>query len=106
MTTKLVNDNTEAFYRISQLYYQLGEEEDSLRYMCRIMCNYLLFTFTICTVYIIIFFACREIRECLRLDPDHKTCFPFYKVSSKLVNNNTIHMLINITTAWIVDIPL
>jgi DnaJ family protein C protein 3 len=32
MTTKLVNDNTEAFYRISQLYYQLGEEEDSLRY--------------------------------------------------------------------------
>ena len=33
MTTKLVNDNTEAFYRISQLYYQLGEEEDSLRYI-------------------------------------------------------------------------
>ena len=22
----------------------------------------------------------REIRECLKLDPDHKDCFPFYKV--------------------------
>ena len=22
----------------------------------------------------------REIRECLRLDPDHKLCFPHYKV--------------------------
>ena len=33
MTTKLINDNTEAFYRISQLYYSLGEEEDSLRYV-------------------------------------------------------------------------
>lgn len=22
----------------------------------------------------------REIRECLKLDPDHKECFPFYKV--------------------------
>ena len=32
MTTKLVNDNTEAFYRISHLYYRLGEEEDSLRW--------------------------------------------------------------------------
>ena len=27
-----------------------------------------------------IFFS-REIRECLKLDPDHKECFPFYKVS-------------------------
>ena len=33
MTTKLINDNTEAFYRISQLYFSLGEEEDSLRYV-------------------------------------------------------------------------
>lgn len=56
MTTKLVADNTEAFYRASQLYYMLGEEEDSLK----------------------------EIRECLRLDPDHKTCFPFYKKVKKL----------------------
>lgn len=26
-------------------------------------------------------FFFREIRECLKLDPDHKECFPFYKVS-------------------------
>jgi len=30
-TTKLVGDNTGAFYRISDLHYQLGEAEDSLR---------------------------------------------------------------------------
>ena len=28
---------------------------------------------------------CREIRECLKLDPDHKDCFPFYKKVKKLV---------------------
>ncbi|KAF6028169.1 DNAJC3 [Bugula neritina] len=56
-TTKLVGDNTGAFYRISDLHYQLGEAEDSLR----------------------------EIRECLKLDPDHKMCFPFYKKVKKLV---------------------
>lgn len=27
----------------------------------------------------------REIRECLKLDPDHKECFPFYKKVKKLV---------------------
>lgn len=27
----------------------------------------------------------REIRECLKLDPDHKQCFPFYKKVKKLV---------------------
>ena len=27
----------------------------------------------------------REIRECLKLDPDHKDCFPFYKKVKKLV---------------------
>ena len=30
-TTKLVGDNTAAFYRISDLHYQLGEADDSLR---------------------------------------------------------------------------
>ena len=25
----------------------------------------------------------REIRECLRLDPDHKECFPHYKVRTE-----------------------
>ena len=52
MTTKLVPDNTQAFLRASKLYYQMGDDEDSLK----------------------------EIRECLKLDPDHKDCFPFYKV--------------------------
>lgn len=56
MRTKLINDNTEDFYKISLLYYKLGEEEDSLK----------------------------EIRECLRLDPDHKQCFPHYKNVKKL----------------------
>jgi DnaJ family protein C protein 3 len=56
MTSRLVHDNTDAFYRMSVLYYRMGEAEDSLR----------------------------EIRECLRLDPDHKTCFPFYKKVKKL----------------------
>ncbi|XP_067947995.1 dnaJ homolog subfamily C member 3-like [Watersipora subatra] len=56
-TTKLVGDNTAAFYRISDLHYQLGEADDSLR----------------------------EIRECLKLDPDHKQCFPHYKKVKKLV---------------------
>ena len=31
VTSKLVNDNTEAFYRMSRLYFELGEEEDALR---------------------------------------------------------------------------
>ena len=28
---------------------------------------------------------CREIRECLKLDPDHKECFGHYKKVKKLV---------------------
>ena len=27
---------------------------------------------------------CREVRECLKLDPDSKTCFPFYKVRMRV----------------------
>ena len=27
---------------------------------------------------------CREIRECLKLDPEHKECFPFYKKVKKV----------------------
>lgn len=37
------------------------------------------FGFVLKCVHMIFFF--REIRECLKLDPDHKECFPFYKVS-------------------------
>ncbi|XP_046851742.1 dnaJ homolog subfamily C member 3-like [Xenia sp. Carnegie-2017] len=55
-TTKLVSDNTGAFLQISKLHYQMGDLEDGLR----------------------------EIRECLKLDPDHKDCFTLYKKLKKL----------------------
>lgn len=54
--SKLKYDNTEAFYKISIIYYQLGDHELSLG----------------------------EIRECLKLDPDHKQCFAHYKQVKKL----------------------
>ena len=38
----------------------------------------------------------REIRECLKLDPDHKECFPFYKKAKKLVKQmQSVHNFIN-----------
>lgn len=55
-TAKLIPDNTKAFYRMSILHYQMGEEEESLL----------------------------QIRECLKLDPDHKKCFDHYKKVKKL----------------------
>jgi DnaJ family protein C protein 3 len=55
-TTKLNNDDTDGLYRLSSIQYQLGDVEDSLR----------------------------EIRECLKLDPEHKHCFPLYKKLKKL----------------------
>uniref|UniRef100_G3WIW0 DnaJ homolog subfamily C member 3 n=1 Tax=Sarcophilus harrisii TaxID=9305 RepID=G3WIW0_SARHA len=54
--SKLKNDNTEAFYKISTIYYQLGDHELSLS----------------------------EVRECLKLDQDHKRCFTHYKQVKKL----------------------
>ncbi|XP_044293715.1 dnaJ homolog subfamily C member 3 isoform X2 [Varanus komodoensis] len=53
---KLKSDNTEAFYQISTIYYQLGDHEQSLN----------------------------EVRECLKLDQDHKECFSHYKQVKKL----------------------
>ncbi|XP_017911925.1 PREDICTED: dnaJ homolog subfamily C member 3 isoform X2 [Capra hircus] len=55
-SSKLKNDNTEAFYKISTLYYELGDHELSLS----------------------------EVRECLKLDQDHKRCFAHYKQVKKL----------------------
>ncbi|XP_005100334.1 dnaJ homolog subfamily C member 3 [Aplysia californica] len=55
-TAKLIPDNTKAFLRMSLLHYQMGEEEESLM----------------------------QIRECLKLDPDHKECFNHYKKVKKL----------------------
>uniref|UniRef100_A0A4X2MBI8 DnaJ homolog subfamily C member 3 n=1 Tax=Vombatus ursinus TaxID=29139 RepID=A0A4X2MBI8_VOMUR len=54
--SKLKNDNTEAFYKISTIYYHLGDHELSLS----------------------------EVRECLKLDQDHKRCFAHYKQVKKL----------------------
>eukprot|EP00117_Sycon_ciliatum_P021322 scpid55139/ scgid18723/ DnaJ homolog subfamily C member 3; Interferon-induced, double-stranded RNA-activated protein kinase inhibitor; Protein kinase inhibitor of 58 kDa len=56
VTTKLISDNTAAYFRLSKVYYSLGDLEDTLR----------------------------EVRECLKLDPDHKECYPFYKKVKKL----------------------
>ncbi|XP_031780298.1 dnaJ homolog subfamily C member 3 [Nasonia vitripennis] len=55
-TTKLTSDNTEGYYELSNLLYQLGQVQDSLK----------------------------EIRECLKLDPEHHDCFPFYKKIKKV----------------------
>lgn len=54
--TKLTNDNTEGYFKLSTLHYQLGEGEECLK----------------------------EIRECLKLDPEHKDCYPFYKKVKKV----------------------
>uniref|UniRef100_A0A3Q3G2H3 DnaJ homolog subfamily C member 3 n=1 Tax=Labrus bergylta TaxID=56723 RepID=A0A3Q3G2H3_9LABR len=55
-TSKLKNDNTQAFYKLSTIYYKLGDHEMSLN----------------------------EVRECLKLDPDHKQCYSHYKQVKKL----------------------
>ncbi|XP_039296137.1 dnaJ homolog subfamily C member 3 [Nilaparvata lugens] len=55
-TTKLQPDNTAGYYKLSMLHYQLGEYQDSLR----------------------------EVRECLKLDPEHSDCFPHYKKVKKI----------------------
>uniref|UniRef100_A0A3P9JAX2 DnaJ homolog subfamily C member 3 n=1 Tax=Oryzias latipes TaxID=8090 RepID=A0A3P9JAX2_ORYLA len=54
--SKLKNDNTQAFYKLSTIYYDLGDHEMSLN----------------------------EVRECLKLDPDHKQCYNHYKRVKKL----------------------
>jgi DnaJ family protein C protein 3 len=58
-TTKLRPDNTAGYYKISLLQYDMGEADESLT----------------------------DIRECLKLDPDHKECFPHYKKVKKLVKH-------------------
>eukprot|EP01135_Chromosphaera_perkinsii_P004630 Nk52_evm23s292 gene=Nk52_evmTU23s292 len=54
--TKLKNDHTEAYLLLSSLYYKLGESEQSLQ----------------------------VIRECLKLDQDHKECKKIYLKVKKL----------------------
>lgn len=55
-TNRLQSDNTQGYFKLSQLLYNLGHATDSLK----------------------------EIRECLKLDPEHKDCFPFYKKIKKV----------------------
>ncbi|KAL3282992.1 hypothetical protein HHI36_006149 [Cryptolaemus montrouzieri] len=55
-TTKLQSDNTEGFFKLSQLLYKMGHATEALK----------------------------SIRECLKLDPDDKDCFPFYKKIKKV----------------------
>lgn len=54
--SKLIPDNTDAFYRLSQLHYSMGDAD----------------------------LALNDIRECLRLDQDHKKCMDYYKMLKKL----------------------
>lgn len=54
--TRLQSDNTLGYYKLSQILYELGHATDALK----------------------------EIRECLKLDPEHKDCFPFYKKVKKV----------------------
>lgn len=54
--TKLEADNTQGYYKLSSLLYQKGHANDALK----------------------------SIRECLKLDPEHKDCFPFYKKIKKI----------------------
>ena len=54
--TKLTSDNTAAFFKLANLHYQIGEADESLS----------------------------EIRECLKLDPEHKDCYPLYKKLKKV----------------------
>lgn len=58
-TTKLMADNTDGYYKLSLLLYKLGYPVESLK----------------------------EIRECLRLDPEHKNCFPHYKKVKKVAQH-------------------
>lgn len=53
---KLIPDNTNAYYRLSELHYSIGEAD----------------------------LALNDVRECLKLDADHKKCSNMYKKLRKL----------------------
>lgn len=54
--TKLQSDSTEGYFKLAQMLYKVGQATESLK----------------------------AIRECLKLDPEHKDCFPFYKKIKKI----------------------
>ncbi|XP_045514469.1 dnaJ homolog subfamily C member 3 [Pieris brassicae] len=53
---RLQQDSTAGYNRLASLLYQLGHVSDALK----------------------------EVRECLKLDPEHKQCFPLYKKLKKI----------------------
>uniref|UniRef100_T1P8U1 TPR repeat protein n=1 Tax=Musca domestica TaxID=7370 RepID=T1P8U1_MUSDO len=53
---KLSQDSTEGYYHLALLLYKIGHATSALK----------------------------EIRECLKFDPEHKDCFPFYKKLRKV----------------------
>ncbi|CAI5455827.1 unnamed protein product [Caenorhabditis angaria] len=57
IVSKLTTDSTDTMFETSQLLYKVGELDDSLN----------------------------VIRDCLKLNPDHKNCYPFYKKLRKVV---------------------
>jgi DnaJ homolog subfamily C member 3 len=80
--TRMSNDNTDGYLKLSKMYYEIGETEESLRFVLS-NCHYLRnsnFNF---------FCLNREIRECLRLDSDHKQCFAHYKLVKKVAKAMT-----------------
>ncbi|KAL1505857.1 hypothetical protein ABEB36_005319 [Hypothenemus hampei] len=55
-STKLLSDNTDGYLKLSKMLYQIGHATEALK----------------------------AIRECLKLDPEHKNCFDFYKKIKKI----------------------
>jgi DnaJ family protein C protein 3 len=84
-STKLTTDNTEGFYELANLLYTLGQVQDSLKSVS-MHSHIILITIALYVLLIkkFIHSVCREIRECLKLDPEHHECFPFYKKVKKL----------------------
>lgn len=70
-TTKLLADPTDAYYKITIMYYQMGNVQQSLECAC----------ISSSSISVCLF---SQVRECLRLNPDHKQCFPHYKKVKKL----------------------
>ena len=70
--TKLTSDNTDSLFKLANLHYQLGEADSS---------------FVVIT-------------ECLKLDPEHKECYPLYKKLQKVTKFLTESQKAQNTNDW------